>query len=212
MTFYEAIDELIDVHKVPDTKKNGDGYENARQLIHEELSNHEDVEVACYHESGHWAYAVVSANQLGIDASQIDVVRPRIEYHPPINSELEWYESTPTGLTLPGTNRLAYTEENVKIMARIAMAGGETVQHFFGLSQKRGDLNDIVRFDAFCKQAHLILGSIIGPPFSYREEAIKEIRRDFSNKRFDLIIRTKATLVSQNQFGSVFALCTKVTL
>ena len=102
MTFFEIIDSLIDVTDVPLCKQNGEGYESARKVIHEELSSVKDVEVACHHEAGHWAVAVASADQLEADGSLFEVGGPRIKYHYPVDGKPEHYEPTTTRLIMTG--------------------------------------------------------------------------------------------------------------
>jgi hypothetical protein len=210
MTFYEVIDNLIDVTGVPETKRSGIEYEAARNLIHIELSSMEEVEVACYHEAGHWAFAILVANQLAVDGSLFEVVGPRIKYDV---SKKNPYDATPTGLSLPGMeNWKAQDEDDVGAMARIAVAGGESVHHFFGPTQKRGDKNDKDRFEEFCKNARMRLGGVVEPPHVYWGQAIKDAQIDFKDTLFALRISAKAELVKHQQFGPVFRSHMKATL
>jgi hypothetical protein len=203
MTFSEIIYNLIDVTNVPESKRSGVEYEAARNLIHEELSTVEDVEIACYHEAGHWAFAVLVANQLGVNGSLFDVVGPRIKYN---ETAKKPYDPTPTGLSLPGMeNWKAQIAEDVTAMARIAVAGGESVHHFYGPKRKRGDKNDRERFEALCGEAHMRLGRIIQPPHIYWNQAIEDAREiDFKDGVFALQISSKAELIKHQLFGPVF--------
>jgi hypothetical protein len=214
MTFYEIIDGLIDAgDEVPAVKRNGDGYAAARKLIHDELASPHDVEVACYHEAGHWAVAVASADQLEADGSLFEVCGPRIKYYYPVDGKPERYEATPTGLKMVGMeNWLPKSGSDVKIMARIAMAGGESVQHFYGPNQKRGDVNDTGRFDELCRNTRLRLGGVIEAPYIYREKALEEIQTDFRNVMFASNVSERAERVKQERFGPVFGFHTKETL
>jgi hypothetical protein len=197
MTFYEMIDRLIDVTEVPENKHSGEGYESARRLIHEELTNVKDVDVGCHHEAAHWSEAVLAANQLGVDVSLFKVVGPRITY----DASRDAYEPTPTGLKMIGMEGWkAQTEEEVKILARIAVAGGESVHHFYGPNQKRGDGNDIGRFNELCREARMRLGSIIQAPPIYINEARDSVRADFENERFRETVRLKAQMIKKEQF------------
>lgn len=65
LDFREIIDKLIDVSSLTDKQTTGDEYEAAREWIHSDLRTPHDVEVACYHEAGHWAVAVIEAEQPG---------------------------------------------------------------------------------------------------------------------------------------------------
>ena len=210
MTFFEIIESLINVTNVPEAKRSGVEYEAARKLIHESLSCPEDVEAASYHEAGHWAFGILVANQLGVDGSLFDVVGPRIKYDTMNNL----YDATPTGLSLPGMkNWKAQDEDDVMAMARIAVAGGESIHHYYGPQGKRGDKNDRCRFDAFCKDARLRLGGPIQPPHVYWDQAIADARgTNFKDVLFTSVIESKAALVRQQQFGPVFRSDTKATL
>lgn len=199
MTFYEMIDRLIDLTEVPEDKRRGEGYESARRLIHEELANVMDVDVACHHEAAHWAEAVLVANQfgIGIDGSLFKVVGPSITYDP----SKDTYEPTPTGLKMIGMEGWkAQTEEHVKILARIAVAGGESVHHFYGPNQKPGDGNDIGRFNELCREAHMGLGSLIEPPHVYINDARESVRKEFEDERFKETVRVKARMIKKEQF------------
>ncbi len=89
MTFYEIINGLVDAgDKVLADRRSGDDYTTARKRIHDELASPHDVEVACYHEAGHWVYS-------------LPVIGPRIEYYPATNGKPEKYNATPTGLESP---------------------------------------------------------------------------------------------------------------
>jgi hypothetical protein len=202
MTFYEIIDSLIDVTGVPKCQQKGEGYESARKSIHDEFATVEDVEIGCYHEAGHWAFAVLVANQLGVDGSLFDVVGPRIKY----DAKTNLYDATPTGLSLPGMeNRKAQNESEVMAMARIAVAGGEAVHHFYGPNQNRGDKDDRDRFKVYSKEARLWLGGPIDPPHVYWNKAIEDARGiDFKDALFALRVSQKAELVKEQQFGPVF--------
>ena len=206
MTFFEIIDNLIDVTGVPVLKQNGEQYEDARKLIHTELSTVEGVEIACYHEAGHWAQAVLA---LGADGSLFEVVGPRIKYD---ESKKNPYDPTPTGLSLPGLKDWkAQVEEDVKVMARVAVAGGESVHRFFGPVVKRGDKDDIERFKAFCQDARNRLGGIIEPAHIYLNEARENVRKDFENERFKNLVQSKAELVKKEVFRPVFEFHTTAT-
>ncbi len=47
--FYEILDSLIDVTRVPADKRTGDEYEAARKEIHDNLATVEDVMAGCQH-------------------------------------------------------------------------------------------------------------------------------------------------------------------
>jgi hypothetical protein len=197
MTFLEMMDRLIDVTEVPEDKRCGEGYESARRSIHEELSNALDVDVACHHEAAHWAEAVLAADQLGMDGSMFEVVGPSIKYDPSTDT----YEPTSTGLKMIGTEGWAVQgEEGVRILARIAVAGGESVHHFYGPNQKRGDTNDIGQFNELCRQARMRLGSTIQAPHVYIDEAKESVRTDFEDDRFKETVRLKAQQIKNEQF------------
>ena len=150
------------------------------------------------------------ANQFRVDGSLFEVVGPRIVYD--IQNNL--YDATPTGLSLPGMeNWKAQNANDVKAMARIAVAGGESVHHFYGPAQKRGDTNDRDRFDGFCKDARLRLGGPIDPPHVYWNNAIKDVREiDFKDALFALLFSLNAEIVMEHHLGPVFVFNNKATL
>jgi hypothetical protein len=208
MTVHEIIDGMIDVRDVPPEKREGSEYEAARKQIHDELSTIRDVEAACYHEAGHWAYAVVAANQFGVDGSLFQVVGPRIRYD--ASDKNYPYDATPTALRLVGMqNWKPRSDDDVEIMARVAVAGGESVHHFYGLTQKRGDENDNARFKIFCKEARNRLGGLIDAPHVYWGDAKIEVRKNF--KKVRSVVETKAKEIMKEQFGPVFVLRTTET-
>jgi hypothetical protein len=205
MTFHEIIDSLIDVSEVPEAKRIGKGYEDAIASIHLELSTLEDVEIACYHEAGHWSSAIASADQLQADGSLFEVTGPRIKYFPPANGRAESFDATPTGLQMVGMEDWkAESGEDVEVMARIAVSGGESVLRFYGPTAKRGDANDRMRFDVFCRETRLRLGSVIDPPHLYWDQAIIDVRPNFNDTIFALGVLQKAELIKRRQFGPVF--------
>src|SRR6266702_4694249 len=109
MTFYEIIDGLIDAgDKVQADKRSGDGYATARQRIHEELASSHDVEVACYHEAGHWAYSLPVVKLSVGNLKLLRVIGPRIKYYAATDGRPEKYDATPTGLESPKIQRPLY--------------------------------------------------------------------------------------------------------
>jgi hypothetical protein len=210
VTFFEIIDRLINVDEVPDTKRGGPQYEAARSLIHTELSSVKDVEVACHHEAGHWAQAVLAANQLGADAALFTVIGPTIRYDPLKKNP---YDASPTGLRLVGLEHWRpQGEEDIEIMARIAVAGGESVFRFYGANQKRGDANDLCRFKELCRDARNRLGGLIGAPHLYWDAALEPVRKDFTDDGFKKVITAKAAEIERLQFTPVFDFRRKETL
>ena len=201
MTLHEIIDSLIDLSEVSLDKRGGDKYEQARQIIHDSLNTVDDVEAACFHEAGHWAQAFLAAHQLDADGSLFKVVGPTIKY----NRSKDTYDATPTGLKLVGMEGWrASSEDDVKIMARIAVAGGESILCFYGPSRGRADGNDIGRFKCFCRETRGYLGGIINAPHVYLNEATTDVRRDFQEERFKILLRAKTELIKRDVFGPVF--------
>jgi hypothetical protein len=204
MTFCEIIDALINVDEVPDNKRSGPQYEAARNIIHAELSSVKDVEVACHHEAGHWTQAVLAAKQLGADRALFTVIGPTIRYFP---SNENPYDASPTGLRLIGLeNWRAQGGEDIEIMARIAVAGGEAVSSFYGADQKRGDANDLCRFKELCREARTRLGGIIEAAHLYWDAALPIVGTDFANEDFKNVIAGKSAEIMRLQFTPVLDL------
>ena len=201
-TFWETIDGLIDLSGVPEAKRNGAEYEAARRSIHDDLPDITHVEVACHHEAAHWAEAVLAANQLGADFSRFTVIGPTIKY-----DALQYvpFDATCTGLRMGGMdNWRAQTSVDVEIMARIAVAGSESVHHFYGAKAKRGDANDMRRFTIFCKEVRTRLGGLIDPPHVYLQNAVRDVQADLRDDAFTTVVRRKAEAIKRECFGPVF--------
>lgn len=199
MTLYETIDSLIDVTNVPEEKRQDKQYELARKAIHDELSSVENIEIACYHEAGHWSEAVLAAHYLGANPQQVHVIGPTIGY------KQGKYDPIPTGLKIHGVESWQPQSENeVKAMARIAVAGAISVQHFRPDCTTCGDTNDIGRFDQFCRDAHMRLRGTIQPPHIYIDEAKEAVRKDFCDPVFVEMVRLKSEAIKSEQFGPVF--------
>ena len=211
MTLHEIIEKLIDDGSLEADKRCGQGYEDAKKSIHDDLQTVEDVEVACHHEAGHWAYTVMESGWLGIDPADVRVVGPTIKYD---SSKTDPYDSTPTGLRMGVSNNWkAQCEKDVEAIARIAVAGGESVRSFYGAGQRRGDKDDWPRFDFFCREAKNRLGRIVSDtPKDYWDAAILIVRASFEDQAFKQIVKMKAEKIKINPFGPVFDSRTKEIL
>jgi hypothetical protein len=212
VTFYEIIDGLIDAgDKVPPVKRNGDGYAAARKLIHDELASPHDVEVACFHEAGHWAYYLPVVRQSGGNDKLLKVIGPRIEYYPAAKGKPEKYDATPTGLESPRIDPREYTSRLFTLLAKIAVAGGESVFQFYGPNAKRGDINDRGRFDERHAEFRFVLTQrvINEDADAYWQKALKDVKDDF--KANQLVIAFKAEKIKQEVFYQVFGLSMSTT-
>lgn len=204
VTVREIIYGMIDVTGVPPEKRKGKDYEDARELIHDELPSVKAVEIACYHEAAHWVYAIIGAHQFGVDGALFRVVGPSIKYFSAVGERPEYYEETATCLDMGEAmkNWKAQGEEDVKTMARIAVAGGEAVSQFYGPDTRRRDDYDKCVFTRFCEEVHDRVAGI-GPSHIYLEAALDEVRADFAG-----VIRPRvasyARTVKKEVFGPVF--------
>jgi hypothetical protein len=219
MTFYEIIDRLIDAgdslldepERVPADKRSDKNYIDARDEIHQELSSAEAVEAACYHESGHFAYSVILGFKLEKDTTHFRIIGPTIKYHPPTDTEPEWYEPTPTATRTPGLP-LPYNNESLEELALVVVAGGESVR-WFRPKQKRGNKNDYRRFKKLREMVfhgvHPDYRHTIKSTKYYWKKAAQEVRSDFKqgrhNGRRNQLVETKAQLVMNEVFGPVFS-------
>jgi hypothetical protein len=212
MTFYEIIDALIDVSQIPPEKQKGEGYGSARKLIHDEFATAEDVEVGCYHEAGHWAYSLPVVKLSGGNIKLLKVIGPRIEYYPAANGKPEKYDPTPTGLESPKIARADYSDPLLELLAKVAVAGGESVCQFYGPKAKRGDIYDRNKFCATHQEYRFCLTrSIVSEGADvYWLQALKEVQDDF--KENQLLIATKAEKIKQEVFYPVFGLNKSTTL
>ena len=204
MTLYEIIEGLIDANdlllkaneRVPVDQRNHKDYLDARRYIHEHLPTKEAIELACYHEAGHYFAAVEVATQLNLDSSNFKVVGPSIRYEPK-----KWYPYnwTPIGLYAPGLeNPKIQDEVDAVLLARISMAGGESVRGFYGSKTKRGDGGDIFKFGEICKTAPQ--GVLTQEPKTYMVHA----RRHFRKKLKDVQFRVKVSLKAEETKGALF--------
>jgi hypothetical protein len=199
MTHRDIIDDLIDVSGVPECKRHGEKYEQARESIHKDLATPEDVEAACYHEAGHWYEAVAASDYLGIDSSEITVHGPRIKY----DSKTDEYDVANAGIQAKELKSFkAQSEEDVKAMARIVVAGGVTVRHFD--KSKPGDKDDKPRFEAFARDARNRLGGIIDPPHEYWDDATDGIEKQFQDSDYRNAVKSKAEEIKNSLFARVF--------
>jgi hypothetical protein len=221
VTFYEAIDALIDAgdlllsekERVPLDKRSVKGYTYARALIHQELSRFEDVEAACYHESAHFVYSTFLGFKLKKDVTLFQIIGPTIKYHPRIDPYPEWYEPTPTAVQTAGLP-LPYDNESLEELALIAVAGGESVRCFRPY-QKRGNKNDYGRFDQIrekvFRRLHPDYRNTIKSTNYYWKKAARKVRNGFKQGLNNQLIEVKARLVMIEVFGPVFS-NTKETL
>jgi hypothetical protein len=211
-TFYEIIDGLINVEQVPVDKRSGDGYVAARKLIHDELSSEHDVEVACYHEAAHWTYSIPVIKLSVGDQRLLKVVGPRIEYYPATNDRPEKYDPIPMGLQSPHIDPRDYSDRLLELLAKVAVAGGESVCQFYGPKEKRGDTNDYGRFCdrheefRFCLTRRVVSKDAD----AYWKQALKDVQDDFRQNQ--LLIAVKAEKVKQEVFYQVFDLNKSTTL
>ena len=113
-------------------------------------------------------------------------------------------------ISTPGLHKnLSDTSDSVFEMAKIGVAGGESVQYFGKRLNKpmwkRGDLNDLERFKHFAKG---VLGRVGGPPIdfphNYWSKATSVVREDFEQKRYNSEIEGEATIAMVQVFPLVF--------
>jgi hypothetical protein len=203
VNFYDTIESLINVDLVPEKKRIGENYEAARNEIHEELSTPEDVEAVCYHEAAHWIYAEFLGFELELsedDLALIKPVGPRITYHPS-DDKPERYEAIVSAMAVPIIRTTSYTERIVELLARMAVAGGESTNHFFK-SHKRGDTDDLTLFQNRYKTARLTLTDIPIPAV-YLADARLYVQVDLRRDEFIKQLHEKAEQVRQACFPLV---------
>jgi hypothetical protein len=215
VTHHEIIDGLIDAgdalldeqERVPADKRSDKNYTDARTVIHQELSNAEAVEAACYHESGHFAYSVFLGFKLEKDVTHFRIIGPTIKYHPPTDTEPERYEPTPTAIKTPGLP-LPCDNESLEEFALIAVAGGESVR-WFHPKQKRGNKNDYRRLkklrEMVLQGVHPDYRHTIKPTKYYWKKAAQKVRNELKQEgRRNQLIVTKAQLIMKEVFSPVF--------
>jgi hypothetical protein len=198
---FDFVDNLID-DDVPETERQYFGYPEARKHIHDHLPTKEAIELVCYHEAGHYFAAVEAATQLRLDSSKFAIVGPSLRYDRNPNV---WnpYISTPMGLSAPGLeNPKIQTEAELILLARVSMAGGESVRHFYGSKAKRGDKNDISKFIGFYKT--LPRSVLTQEPNIYMVQARRHFRSKLRNPEFKIRFILKAEEVKNSLFGPVF--------
>jgi hypothetical protein len=209
MTFYEIIDSLIDVNAVPEKKRSGEGYGDARKEIHDNLVTIEDVTAACYHEAAHLIYATNLGFALKADVSGFQILGPHIKYYPATDDKAEWYEPTTMAISTPGLHKkLRDTHSAVFEMAKIGVAGGESVEFFRKkLSKpmwKSGNKDDWARFKLF---ASGVLSRVGNPPIdfphNYWRDAETAVRHDFAQGLYDSEIEREALIAKIQVFPLV---------
>ena len=203
MSLYDIIESLIDVSSVPPEKQTDPDYERARNRIHAELTSAKDVEIASYHEAGHWVQAVSVTNDLGLDKSRFTVVGPRIEY------KQGEYIPTATGLKMHGMEDWQpVCEDDVRIIARIGVAGGESVRCFYGEIENVGDAYDKGVFETFCIATRQKTGGQIIQLShkQYWSEARREVQLEFQKEPVKNDIHMKAKSIMRDVFGPVFSI------
>lgn len=206
---FKIIDGMIDVSEVPQEKRNGDNYDNARKHIHDTLATLEDVEAGCYHEAGHLIYATNFGFALGVDVSEFRILGPHIKYHPATDTEAEWYEPIPMAISTPGLHKnVPYTSSAVLEMAKIGVAGGESVEYFQKKMNKpmwkRGDPNDQERFKIFAKGVLDRVGKSIDFPHNYWADAKTAVGKDFEQELYASDIEREAMLAMLQVFPLAF--------
>jgi hypothetical protein len=210
MTFYEIIDGLINVDAVPESNRRGKGYDDARKEIHEEISVPNDVQAVCYHEAAHWIYAEFLGFELELSEDDLALIKPvglRITYYPS-DDKPGRYEAIVSAIAIPIIRTTSYTERVVKLLARVAVAGGESTNHFFK-SHKRGDTEDLAMFEQRYKTARLMLTDI-PIPSDYLADARLYVQTDLRRDEFIEQVHEKAEQVRQECFPLVSY--TKVSL
>jgi len=92
------------------------------------------------------------------------------------------------------------------LLAKVAVAGGESVSQFFGPSEKRGDINDYGRFcDRHEEFRFCLTRRVIGEDADeYWKQALRDVQDDF--KQNQLLIAAKAEQIKQDVFHQVFGL------
>jgi hypothetical protein len=206
VTFDEIIDSLINVDLVPDTKRQGKGYEAAFDRIHKDLPEIRNVEAVIYHESAHFAYAFQIFIELKRTPSGFAVLGPSIKYHPPKGADAEWYEHTISGVKVPGLETIGYTERNVKRMAGFAVSGGEAVE-YYAAGVKRGVDADRSRFKDFYDKARLTVGPTTLPLScdDYWNDAVLTVKKDFQGRRYNDRIQQIADTVKSSVYQAVYS-------
>lgn len=186
MTFYETIDSLIDVTSVPVDKRCGEGYDDARKEIHDNLTTTEDVTAVCYHEAGHLIYANLVGFKYMVNTSDFRIVGPQITYLAAAGDRPERYESTSTAIRTPRLQaKIPRTRDGLMDAATIAVAGGESVSHFSSKKNKamwkRGDYDDKARFKDLADGIRNRVGpAMIEPYIVYWQHATAKVREDFA--------------------------------
>jgi hypothetical protein len=194
-TVREIIDGLIREEDFPDYAVKDAWYAKAREGIHTSLSTPERIESACYHECGHLMVVVGVATQLGFDSSNFKILGPLIKF-----DQNAWnpFSSASMGLFVPGfENRLAQSDADVFLMAKVCMAGGESIRQFFGRKMPRGDSDDIAKFKKFSKRKGEFSDCDIA-------RMMVKARRDFRNKVEDAEFKLRLSLMAENTKRELF--------
>lgn len=113
---------------------------------------------------------------------------------------------TATGLESQKIDPRDYSDSLLTLLAKVAVAGGESVCHFYGPEEKRGDTNDYGRFDARHGefQSCLTRRVIWDDANVYWKQALKDVQDDF--KVNQLLIASEAENIKQKVFYRVFDL------
>jgi hypothetical protein len=216
VTLYEIIDGLIDANdlllkaneRVPMDERNQKDYQDDRKEIHDDLATIEDVKAVCYHEASHLIYATNVAFAFGIDPSKFRIIGPHVKYHPS-KAITERYEPTTSAIKAPGLESLPDTNAALEELAKIAVAGGESVAHFAKLFDKpmwkRGDKGDRSRFINHAKAVSNKVGRGIEPGHIYWNGAAILVGKDFELELYDSDIKRDATLAMFQVFPGVFS-------
>jgi hypothetical protein len=208
MTFYETIENLIDVVGVPAGKRSGAGYDAARKEIHDNLTTIEDVTAVCYHEAGHLIHANLVGFKYGVSTTNFRIVGPLIEYHEATNDKAAWYESTSSAIRTPGLQAvIPSTNEGLQDLARIAVAGGESVRHFSAKKHKPtwkfGNRDDEMKFKRFADGIRN-RNTTIKPYIIHWQDATGMVQGDFAADRYVSDIEGEAHFAMLNVFPPVF--------
>jgi len=203
--FYEILDSLIDVTRVPADKRTGDEYEAARKEIHDNLATVEDVMAGCHHEAGHLIYANLVGFKYKLNTADFRIVGPQIEYH-----EATGYDPTPTAIYAPGLHaKIPHTNDGLLDTAKIAVVGGESVRYFSAKKSKPmwklGNHDDKKRFQRFADGIRNRKGTVIEPYIIHWQDATEEVQKDFASERYVLEIEGAALFAMLKIFPPVFS-------
>jgi len=119
----------------------------ACQSVLDELATPEDIEAVCFHEAGHFIFAVLAGLDLGFAEEQIQMQAPWVRFKDGVFIPIPGSTDIP-----PMDEPKEWTTTLVTHYARVAMAGGVFAGRFANRPEK-GTAGDVQTFEDYYRQA-----------------------------------------------------------